>query len=172
MFMILRKRTLIIILLIIAVIFAAILCNNYVEDKSENSSQDFSYEIGEVVAVDSDDITVNNSEILRLKQSRDRTRYDLISNLNEIVNNAAVDDDTRKKTAEKISNISNNILTENMCEELIIAKGYKDAIVYITENSVNVSVEIEKVNQEDIVKIRDIICEQTNNNNIKIVAVK
>ena len=172
MFMILKKRSIVIIFLVLAVIITLILCKNYATaDHPTNSAPESYTPVGRVETVMSDDIEYTETKMETLIKERERARESAISSLNDTVNNAAAPQQARSEAAEKINQISNDVLLENVCEEFLKSKGFNNVLVYINEKSVNVSVFTDELTKDDIAKIKDIIVEQTNNNNIKIVAV-
>jgi stage III sporulation protein AH len=60
---------------------------------------------------------------------------------------------------------------EKIVENLIKAKGFEEALVFITDHSVHVIVETEKLTDSDMAKILDIVVRETNTplDNIKIL---
>ena len=50
---------------------------------------------------------------------------------------------------------------EKVIENLIKAKGFEEALVFITDNSVNVIIEAEKLADSDVAKILDIVITET-----------
>ena len=59
----------------------------------------------------------------------------------------------------KINNQKNAIM---IMENLITTKGFKDVVIFINQESVNVVVKADKLNTEDVAKIQNIVSRETN----------
>ncbi len=105
----------------------------------------------------------------RLNTSIEREK--MISLLNEIINNQMADETNRKTAGDAKMKLIDTMNKEKIIENLIKAKGFEDALVFITDNSVNVIVEIEKLTDSDMAKILDIVLRETNVpfDNIKVL---
>ena len=151
---------------------------NYTKDNKNDlltntNSGDKYIPIGEAKSVSATEKGDGGSEYFKKARiDKETRRADAIELLNETVNNTMSTPESKAKAEEKLSEIASNIEKECAAENLIKAKGYSDAIVYIGDSSVNVIVCAKELTTTDTTKIRDIIYEQTNNNNIKIVAVE
>ncbi|MFZ5966265.1 MAG: SpoIIIAH-like family protein [Bacillota bacterium] len=95
----------------------------------------------------------------RLNTSIERER--MVSMLNEIIDNDNTDDENRKEANNAKMRLIDIMNKEKIVENLIKAKGFEDALVFITENSVNVIVETEKLTDSDVAKILDIVTRET-----------
>jgi len=78
------------------------------------------------------------------------------------------------KAQEELIAIAKNIDKEGAIENLIKAKGFKDALVFINEGNVNVVVKTDGLIQTQAAQIQDIVISQTgvSADKIKIVPVK
>ncbi|MBQ8525195.1 MAG: SpoIIIAH-like family protein [Clostridia bacterium] len=147
---------------------------NYVGERSELAAADTDDEyipVGEAVPISSESIK-EVDYFQKAKIDREAERAETIDLLNNMINNPNTTADSKVNAENRLAAIADNISVEAAAEGLIKAKGYHDAVVYIGESSVNVVVAAETLTAGDTAKIRDIVFEQTNNNNIKIVAVK
>ncbi len=173
MFMVFRKRNFIIAVLVIFFLISLTICRLFEFEKSASveTSQGQNIPIGSTVLVSGENISESQFDSLKNKKAKDREQA--IRVLNDIINNSAASEKSRTEAADKVNKIADISVDESDAESIIISKGYKDAIVYITDNAINVTVKADKLNQNDISKIRDVVSEHTNNsnNNIKIVAV-
>lgn len=165
--MIVIRKKYIILAIIVIFVTVVMLFGSKIKQKTVLSD----YPIGQLKKVSANNV-VHIDKFADMRASRDKIRKDVVSKLNDTVNNAAADDTSRGNASQKISEIYDCQLKENECEEMIKLKGYKDVLVSICENSVDVSVVADDLTQNDIVIIQDIIINKTSNNNIKIVAVK
>lgn len=173
MFMIFKKRNFIIAILVILLLISLVICRLF-ELKKTNSveiSQNQEHPVGATVLVSGSGI--EESEFDKIKKKKTKDREQTIKILNDIINNSAASEKSRTEAADKVNKIAENSIRESDSESIIVSKGYDDAVVFISDNSINVTVKCSQLNQNDISKIRDIVSEQTNNanNNIKIVAV-
>ncbi len=173
MFMVFKKRNLIIAVLVVTFLISLAICRLFEFEKpaSVETSQNHNIPIGSTVLVSGENIRQSEFDNIKSKKAKDREQA--IKILNDIINNSAASEKSRTEAADKVNKIADVSVKESDAESIIISKGYKDAIVYITDNAINVTVKADKLNQNDISKIRDVVSEQTNNanNNIKIVAV-
>ena len=147
---------------------------NYVGERSELAAADTDDEyipVGEAVPISSESIK-EVDYFQKAKIDREAERAETIDLLNNMINNPNTTADSKVNAENRLAAIADNISVEAAAEGLIKANGYHDAVVYIGESSVNVVVAAETLTAGDTAKIRDIVFEQTNNNNIKIVAVK
>ncbi len=122
-------------------------------------------------AVESADDSENYFKKARINRETERAKS--IDLLKQTVADSSTAPEARENAQNQLSKIADNMEIEANAEGLITAKGYKDCVVYISDTAVNAVVASEnELTAADTAKIRDIIFEQTNNNNIKIVAVK
>ena len=100
--------------------------------------------------------------ILDMKMTREKQRNDLSEELNEIINNPS----STEKSREEASNMKLQLVkyqeTELKIENLLSAKGFENALVYIGENNVNVVVNKQDLSKSEAAKIFDLVAEQAN----------
>lgn len=148
---------------------------NYIEIADNGDDNEY-IPVGEATPVSSGNITENgqNDEnyFKKAKIDKESERAQSVELLKDIINNSNSSQEAKNNAENKLAAIANNIEIEATTEGLIKAKGYKDAVVYISDSAVDVVVASNELTAADTAKIRDIVFEQTNNNNIKIVAVK
>lgn len=95
------------------------------------------------------------------RMERERTRSQQIELLREIVNNQQSSGETRKEAQKKIIDLTNLMKKELEAEKLIIARGYKDAIVLIQPATVSVVVAGSKLTNDDNARIAEIVARAT-----------
>ncbi len=103
---------------------------------------------------------------------REVSRSDSIEVLNEIVYDEASGEETIAQAREEIQKIATRTGIENEIETQIKAKGFLDAMVYISDTGVNVIVKSEqKLTSESVAVIVSLVQEKTGAepNNIKVV---
>lgn len=109
------------------------------------------------------------------KEEREENREENLALLEETLNDVKSTDDAKIKVSEAITKITDTSEKENSIETLILAKGFKGAVVVINDDTCNVVVRSNKdLNESQTVQILDIVSSiaKINLENIKIVAVK
>lgn len=99
--------------------------------------------------------------ILDMKMEREKQRNDLTEELNEIINNPSTSDTSREEASNMKVKLVKYQETELKIENLLSAKGFEDALVYIGEDNVNVVVSKDNLSKTDAAKIFDLVSEQT-----------
>lgn len=112
-----------------------------------------------------------NDYFSKARSDRDIVRSKALEILNETIDNENVSKETKVNAENKLLKIASDIDCEKRCENLLVAKGYGENIVFISDDSVTLTIKCNSLTSEDIAKINDIIFDQTKNNNIKIVEV-
>jgi len=92
---------------------------------------------------------------------RDQARSEQINLLREMINNPNSDKDLKSEAQEKLLRITDNIEKEMEIESLIRARGYKDGIAFIHDESAEVIVAAEGLTKKDAAKIGDIVANTT-----------
>lgn len=98
--------------------------------------------------------------ILDMKMTREKQRNNLSEELNTIINNPSTCDESREEASNMKVQLVKYQETELKIENLLSAKGYEDALVYIGEDNVNVVVNESKLTKSDAAKIFDLVAEQ------------
>lgn len=145
--------------------------DNNIIDSSKNAAED-------IMAVSNtnieDSLTSSNlaksNYFLQAKIDIEIEREKTIERFDEIINNQKVDEESRKSAVSKKIKVIDIMNKEKIVENLIKSKGYEDAVVFITDAGVYVTVQIEELVQTDIAKILDIVTTETKYSidNIKI----
>lgn len=148
--------------------------NNQFDDIATNTEEQEYIPIGEAVSVSADPNKTEYKEdyFKTAKINKETERAKAVDMLNATINSSDVTPEAKSQAETMLNNISKNIEIEMISEEMIKSKGYTDAVVYISDSSVNAVVKCSEMTAADSAKIHDIIFEQTGNNNIKIVAVE
>ena len=123
--------------------------------------------IGQVQMVSGTQDYFSNSRL-----NREDARAKAIDLLKDTIANENVSEDTKNDAQKQILDIAKNIESEENIESIIIAKGFSDAVVFINGESVTVTVKTNELTAVDTAKIKDVVMEYINTNNIKIVEVE
>ena len=103
------------------------------------------------------------------KINREQTRAKAKEMLLEIINNENLSEDAKKDAIDKMLSITERIEKESAAETQLAAKGFTDAVVSISDDSVDVTVNSESLTDKQRTQIEDIITRKTGYDLTKIV---
>lgn len=105
----------------------------------------------------------------RFEREQDRSKE--VAYINTIVENPKSDPDMIKEAQAQLLEITSNMESELAIENLIKAKGFRDAVVIIHKDNVNVIVDKPELVPEDVAIILDIVKRESGKDaeNIKII---
>ncbi len=129
--------------------------------------------MGEAQQVTSDVKTEKKDPFAAAKMSRESARSKKLEILNGVCEDESSDSEARENARADIIKMAEYTDKESVCENLILAKGFEGAVVYIDDENVTVTVKKEGFNQQDAIKVQDIVTGNTGieTKYIKIVAV-
>lgn len=113
--------------------------------------------IGEAVLTNAETVNVASDAIVNAKLNREQTRSKSQELLLQIVNNEGLDQASKQGAVDELVNMTAIMERESICEQQLMAKGFDQCVVLISEGCVDVTVnrtsltEIEKAQIEDIV---------------------
>lgn len=138
--------------------------NSSVENLAKETSKEIAKTLNSKENMESDTCIVD------MKMTREKQRNSLTEQLNEIINNPSTADAAKVEASNIKVEMVKNSDTELKIENLLLAKGYDQAIVFIDSDKVNVVVNMEEITQNDATKIFDIVSNQSgiNRENIKL----
>lgn len=113
-------------------------------------------------------------KIATSRNERDQKRNQTVEQYTETVNDSAADDDAKDEALKGLNKIAENIVNESSIETVIKAKGFSEALVIISEESVTVIVPSEGLLTSETLQIQDAVTSQIKIDleKIKIIAVK
>lgn len=128
---------------------------------SDKVMSDELLDLGESVEVNGDNENVISDYFAAVRLSRQQARDSAISLLQEAM--AYGDEDKMESTNAQLEQIIQTALTEAQIESLIIAKGYADCVVYISEEGVSIAVAAPEggIQATDVALIADIVLSQS-----------
>lgn len=108
---------------------------------------------------------------VNFRLSRDKIRAESIERLDEIINNEMTEQTIRTEAQEEVLNIGRISEQEMQIEGLIKSKGFKEALVFLTSEDIKIVVDTDELDQQEMVKILDIVKSETDieMDNIKIM---
>lgn len=95
--------------------------------------------------------------------SREKARDEAISILKDSLQSDSATEDVKQTAAEQISEYADRSVAEARIESMIKAKGYPEAVVFLSDDGVNVIVKpkTDALESTDAVQIRDIVTSET-----------
>ena len=138
--------------------------NSNVENLAKETSKEIEKTLNSKENIESD------TYIVDMKMTREKQRNSLTEQLNEIINIPSTADAAKVEASNIKVEMVKNSDTELKIENLLLAKGYDQAIVFIDSDKVNVVVNMKEITQNDATKIFDIVSNQSgiNRENIKL----
>lgn len=121
---------------------------------------------GEAVLVSN---TVEKNFFEEAKLSREQTRAKNKETLTSLVNNANISSAQKDKAMKQIMKMTTISEKETATENLLAAKGFNEAVVTISDESVDVIVNAENLTEQQIAQIADVVKRKTECSPDKIV---
>ena len=127
----------------------------YEENIQLNSDEE---DIGEAVLTSAE---TSANYMVTAKLNREQSRSKSKENYLEIINNSSLSEEEKKAAADAYVKLTENMEKETEAENLLTAKGFPEAIVTITENTVDVTINIASITDEQKAQIEDVIVNST-----------
>ena len=117
----------------------------------------------EVQVSDAADVVAGGDYFAQSRLSREKARDEAIGILKDSLQNDAATEEAMQVAAEQITQYADYSVAESRIESLIKAKGYPEAVVFLSEEGVNVIVKpkSESIESADAVLIQDIVTSET-----------
>lgn len=158
-----NKKVIIIAGLVVLLAVTGILNWKFASDKQNEQAQQQQQD------TDEDSKTVSSFADFRTERERVRTQE--ITSIDSIINNANTDTQTLAEAQKMKLEIADVMEKELLIEGLLKAKGFEDAVITLSENSVNVIVKEKDLTQQQVAQVVEIVLRETENmtaENIKI----
>lgn len=161
--MVLKKKTIMIVTLVVLIAAAVFISTKYgriikVDNETENIEQ---------AAEDmQDEAAIVNTQVaagyfIDEKIARENQRTIDKQTLTDIINNTNSSKEAKADAEKKLSNIVTYSEIEMIVEALIKSKGFEDALVFITDNSANVTVKAKTMDSNQVSQIKNIVCRES-----------
>ncbi len=145
--------------------------NQYNETTEPEVSE--KHNLGEAQLVNSISVEENNDNYFtQAKINRTKSHDKSIKYLEDIISNSASDKETIELARKQLINISEQIKIETDIENLIKAQLNNDCIVTFDIDSIEVIMPKKTVNEESVVKIKDIILSKSSLSSDQIVIIE
>ena len=129
------------------------------EDNSINENDKIA-DIGDATLVNSNDVVTDY--FAKSKLERDSMYSQMIESYEKILNSSnSLETQRQSATQEikKINDVKNKIM---ICENLIQTKGFENCVVFVNDSSVSVIVGSQKLKQEEVAQIQNIVSRELN----------
>lgn len=128
------------------------------DDKSTQENGINTDEIGETVLTSA---AVMDNFLSQAKLNREQMRAKTKEMLNDIINNSSLSEDAKEDAIRQMLMLTENMQKETEAEQQLGIKGFVNAIVSISEDSVDVSVAKTELTDVEKAQIEDIIIRKT-----------
>lgn len=134
-----------------------------VDSRSSNEATELAENLdSEIIeTVTSKKLMKSSSYFIESKLERDKKRGEMVTSLNNIINDRNTNEEMRTEALNIKLNTITNTEKETFVENMIVAKGFDDAIVYLSDQSINIVVNSEKLTEKDVAQIVDIVKRET-----------
>lgn len=114
---------------------------------------------------------VDSNYFVEHRLSRDKIRSEAVERLEKILEDTNTKEDVRSKAQNELISLGEVSEIELLLEGMIKAKGFKDSVVFINEESARIVIDKEKLSEQDTMKILEIVTSETelDTPNIKIM---
>ncbi len=108
------------------------------------------------------------------RENRASAREEALNIIQEVLDSAQTSAEDKSTASSKATAIAENVLQESNIENLILAKGFADSVVYIEEDRCSVVVKSEALQQQESLQILEIVVSQStiSPKNVQIIASK
>lgn len=125
------------------------------EEVELNSNEE---DIGKAVLTNAE-VTQNNVATAKLNREQNRSRSK--EALLDIINDESIDEASKEEAVSSYVKLSDTIEKESDTETLLTAKGYQDAIVTISDATVDVALNVDAITDSERAQIEDIVTRKT-----------
>lgn len=96
------------------------------------------------------------------KLERNTMYSELLETYQEMYNNTNATSEAKSEALAKINNINNTKNAIMIAENLILAKGFEDAVIFVNEGSISVIIKSEELKEEEVAQIQNIVSRELN----------
>ncbi len=173
---VIKKNQILASMVILMLIVAGYLSYTYdpTKDYDQELSGVMSNNLGDTLLVDSSSVSTNIDEVIdkvetstkvttaeeyfaNTRIERDNSFAEQLENYQKIISNNSIADDQKEFARNEITRINNTKNSIVIAENLIKLKGFKDSVVLVNGDSVNVVVLADKLEDNQVVQIQNII---------------
>lgn len=111
----------------------------------------------ETVAIETDDTYFTTSKL-----ERENMYSQMLETYQQIYNNTETSSDQKTSALQEITKINKTKNAIMIAENLISAKGFKNSVIFVNENSISVIIGEKELTQEQIAQIQNIVSRELN----------
>ena len=120
---------------------------------------------------DENNISQSVNSFADFRTERERIRTQELTSIDSIINNENTDTETLAEAQKMKLEIADIMEKELLIEGLLKAKGFEDAVITLSDDSVNVIVKQAELNEQQVAQVLEIVLRETDNmtaENVKI----
>ena len=125
---------------------------DYASDTTGTEEQDNQVEQNETLETVQEDTYFTTSKL-----ERENIYSQMLETYQEIYNNVNSSSEQKAEAIEEIAKINKNRNAIMIAENLVIAKGFKDIVIFANSNSISVIIKAEELQPEQIAQIQNIV---------------
>ena len=104
----------------------------------------------------------NDYYFITSKLDRNTMYYETLETYQEMYNNANATAEQKQEALKKINTINNTKNAIMIAENLIIAKGFKNVVIFANEGSISVVIQADELKPEEVAQIQNIVSRELN----------
>lgn len=104
----------------------------------------------------------NDYYFITSKLDRNTMYSETLETYQEMYNNANATAEQKQEALKKINNINNTKNATMIAENLIIAKGFKNVVIFANEGSISVVIQADELKPEEVAQIQNIVSRELN----------
>ncbi|WP_110953169.1 SpoIIIAH-like family protein [Anaerosinus massiliensis] len=151
----LKKMMVVCFLLFLVMLISSMIWRGYAEEVKADKSNAM-----QVVKVFEPETQAKIDFFTEYRLERDKIRSEHSDMLRETIKNATSEEE-RHSAQESVLKMVQEKQRETEVENLIKAKGFADALVFLRENSANAIVKANTLTKEEVIQVADVICRMT-----------
>lgn len=103
----------------------------------------------------------NANYFVEHRLTRDKSRGESVERLNKLIEDEKTKDDVRVAAQTELIELTDVSEMELLIEGLVKGKGFKDSAVFLNKESVRIVIDKEQLNEEDVMKVLEIVTSET-----------
>lgn len=105
---------------------------------------------------------VTNDYYTASRLERDKMYSEMLEAYQKILQNTNISEEQKSISSKEVANINNTKNAIMIAENLIKTKGFEDVVIFVNDSSVSIVVKAEKLEQNQIAQIQNIISRELN----------
>lgn len=131
--------------------------NNTVENLEDNNILEENNTVETVATYETDDTYFTTSKL-----ERENMYSQMLETYQQIYNNTETSSDQKTSALNEIANINKTKNAIMIAENLIIAKGFKNVVIFANEGSISVVIQADELKPEEVAQIQNIVSRELN----------